>query len=91
MDGVCLTTAHSAKGLEWPISYVIQTKFHGKNKDERLRLLFVAVTRARDELIITGTRQLNRSKEDPLFNTDLQHICHHLGVSFAALPTEADS
>ena len=58
--GVTLTTAHSSKGLEWPVVYLMSTGFIGGRKgaytidEETIRLLFVAVTRARDELIITG-------------------------------------
>lgn len=63
--GVVLTTAHSSKGMEWPIIYNMISKYDGpelhKNSrfsndmtEERKRLLFVSATRARDELIITG-------------------------------------
>ena len=63
--GVVLTTAHSSKGLEWDVVYCMISKFdapelhvlssRGRDrKEERIRLLFVAVTRARDELTVTG-------------------------------------
>ncbi|MCD8083218.1 MAG: ATP-dependent helicase [Clostridiales bacterium] len=57
--GIVLVTAHSSKGLEWPIVFNTVTKYHKrglKNNDieEIRRLLFVSATRARDELIVTG-------------------------------------
>lgn len=65
LDGVTLSTVHSSKGLEWPIVYIIQTKFvskTGRFNEERRRLLFVAATRAKDELYITGQEWLGRGK-----------------------------
>lgn len=65
LDGVTLSTVHSSKGLEWPIVYIIQTKFvskTGRFDEERRRLLFVAATRAKDELYITGQEWLGRGK-----------------------------
>lgn len=63
--GVVLTTAHSSKGLEWPVVYNLLSKYdtpemHTSSSvakeiyEERKRLLFVSATRARDELIMTG-------------------------------------
>ena len=56
--GVKLITAHSSKGLEWPIVYLTLDKFSvgGSRNDaeETRRLMFVAMTRARDELYVTG-------------------------------------
>ena len=63
--GVGLITVHSSKGLERPIVYVLMSKFDGpefhtvsptsrKMVEERKRLLFVAMTRARDKLVMTG-------------------------------------
>lgn len=57
--GVVLSTVHSSKGLEWPVVFVSLSKFDkGVNdsdiQEERRRLMFVAATRARDELFVTG-------------------------------------
>ena len=58
--GVVVTTAHSSKGLEWPIVFdMISGYFRGgrltqNELEEKRRLLFVSSTRARDELIVTG-------------------------------------
>lgn len=60
LDAVTLTTAHSSKGKEWSI--VINSIDYYKYKDivsdlkaleEERRLLFVSITRAKDELYIT--------------------------------------
>lgn len=64
-EGVVLVTAHSSKGLEWPVCFVTLSswdaeKLHRSSKkcyaelEEARRLLFVALTRARDELYVTG-------------------------------------
>ena len=58
--GVALVTAHSSKGLEWPVIYNTITKYMKGGRmtrrevEEIRRLLFVSATRARDELYVTG-------------------------------------
>ena len=59
---VTLSTVHQAKGLEWPVVFVIwladgrfPTDFAGRVEggyDEERRLFHVAVTRAKDELVL---------------------------------------
>jgi len=61
-DYLTLSTVHSAKGLEWPVVFIIwamegyfpSSRSLGKEEDleEERRLLYVAATRARDELVI---------------------------------------
>lgn len=58
-NGVVLSTMHSSKGKEWPIVFCSVSKLHGRdlNPDdipEKNRLLFVACTRAKKELYVTG-------------------------------------
>ncbi len=77
-DAVEVTTFHAAKGLEWSIVHVAGLEnglvpiHHAKDDpdaiEEERRLLYVALTRARDELSCTwaqkrtfGTRALKRS------------------------------
>jgi len=66
-NAVCLSTAHSAKGLEWPIVVVVGAVDHvwpsdrakdETTKAEEQRVFYVAVTRAQDRLLICcpGTR-----------------------------------
>lgn len=58
---VCLSTAHSSKGREWKNVFLSLTDFEGyhshslKDLEEIRRLLFVAITRAKDNLVITST------------------------------------
>ena len=65
-DRVSLMTFHAAKGLEFPVVYIIaleenilphERSTSDKNQlEEERRLLFVGITRAREELRITRTR-----------------------------------
>jgi DNA helicase-2/ATP-dependent DNA helicase PcrA len=67
-----LSTIHSAKGLEWDHVFVIQAldgclpminPYEDEDEetlDEELRLLYVAVTRARDELALVFPRETAR-------------------------------
>ncbi len=64
-DVVILTTVHSAKGTEAPVCYLIRVEPgmypHMRSlgseeaKEEERRILYVAMTRAQDELILTRT------------------------------------
>lgn len=56
-DSVKLVTMHSSKGLEFPVVFVPGLGYlPGKDRDEKeeARLLYVAMTRAMDELTLTG-------------------------------------
>ncbi|MDD4735774.1 MAG: ATP-dependent helicase [Kiritimatiellae bacterium] len=69
---VRLSTVHQAKGLEWPVVFVlwmVDGKFpSGKSLDdsggeaEERRLFYVAVTRAKDELFL-GVPQTSRGRD----------------------------
>ena len=62
-DKVTLSTVHQAKGLEWPVVFVIwlsdgrfPTDMAGREPDgleEERRLFYVACTRAKDDLLLT--------------------------------------
>ena len=66
-DCVTLMTMHSAKGLEFPVVYVVGMEeglFPGiravgeaEEMEEERRLCYVAMTRAREKLTLTGARQ----------------------------------
>ena len=73
--GVVLTTAHSSKGLEWPYVYVTLSSFQDKSSsrslrdtDEVRRLLFVAATRAKDRLVITGKWVAYKDERSDVYN-----------------------
>lgn len=62
-DYIVLSTIHQAKGLEWPVVFVIgllegqfpnaRALAKGEDIEEERRLFYVAVTRAMDELYLT--------------------------------------
>jgi len=89
-DGVVLTTAHSSKGLEWDHVYCSVTKFDGERYhvlrrddeevEERRRLLFVTLTRARKELYVTGDyTAYNNEKEGRVINQYLRNCYSAIG------------
>lgn len=55
-DAVNLITVHSAKGLEWPVVLLSLKKFRPASEEEH-RLLYVAVTRAKEKLLITYNKK----------------------------------
>ena len=66
-DAVILMTIHSAKGLEFPVVYLVgmeETIFPGiraigetEEMEEERRLCYVAITRAKDKLVLTSAHQ----------------------------------
>ncbi len=66
-DCVTMMTIHSAKGLEFPLVYVVgmeegifpgnSAQFDEGELEEERRLCYVAMTRARNRLILTNARQ----------------------------------
>lgn len=82
--GVVLTTAHSSKGLEWRVVFNSLTKYdaqylhRGHRSDdaveEKRRLLFVSLTRAREELYVTGQYVAYGSREDRTYNQFLKEV-----------------
>lgn len=92
--GVVLTTAHSSKGLEWPIVFNTISKYdeealHKKTLncrtavEEKRRLLFVSVTRAKDELYVTSTYAAFGPATDRTYNQFLIDCYHVLGQEFS--------
>lgn len=67
-EAVTLITAHSSKGLEWDMVITSINKFHYEDLkttddlDEERRLLFVTVTRAKNDLIITYNTGQDKSR-----------------------------
>lgn len=59
-DSVKLVTMHSSKGLEFPVVFIPGLGYMpGRDRDEKdeARLLYVAMTRAMDELVLSGHQQ----------------------------------
>jgi len=76
-DELVLSTVHSSKGLEWRAVFVIQARDgtipmvasfgvepEQESLDEDLRLLYVAVTRAKDHLSLVWPREIARGAYD---------------------------
>ncbi|MEM7699991.1 MAG: UvrD-helicase domain-containing protein, partial [Verrucomicrobiota bacterium] len=68
-DGVSLITMHAAKGLEFPLCFIIGVEEgvlpHSRsvdegNRNEERRLLYVGITRAKEELTITWCHSRRR-------------------------------
>lgn len=95
-EGVCLTTIHSSKGLEWEKVFLTLSKlddasYHRRwtaQNDEANRKLFVGITRAKQELTITGQYVVpSRSKKDGLLTNDfLARTMEYLGKPFEFSP-----
>ncbi|EQC1535544.1 UvrD-helicase domain-containing protein [Clostridium botulinum] len=83
-DAIVLTTAHSSKGKEWSvvINSINKYKYEDIKNDldlleEERRLLFVSLTRAKDELYITYNINQNKAKNKGkycLFADELQNV-----------------
>lgn len=87
--GIVLTTAHSSKGMEWPIVFNGISHYHSKRMtfeetEEKRRLLFVSATRARDHLFITGQSVAYGDKENRTYNKFLVESFHVLNKEFSS-------
>ncbi|MDQ1333370.1 MAG: ATP-dependent helicase UvrD/PcrA [Thermodesulfobacteriota bacterium] len=88
-----LSTVHSAKGLEWPVVFIIwvmEGRFPSSmsysnplNLEEERRLMYVAATRAKDQLIISYP-----GEESPPIWSSYQRAGNGLSSFIAALPTD---
>ncbi|NFH40822.1 ATP-dependent helicase [Clostridium sporogenes] len=83
-DAIVLTTAHSSKGKEWSvvINSINKYKYEDIRNDldlleEERRLLFVSLTRAKDELYVTYNTNQNKIRNKGkycLFADELQNV-----------------
>ena len=85
--GVCMTTAHSAKGREWKHVFVSLSKFasirKGNFEEEKRRLLFVSLTRAKDHLYVTSQYAASGStKENRKTNKFICEVFDALGQNY---------
>ena len=95
-DDLVLSTVHSAKGLEWHSVFILQVVEGGftkarqqakkqeltkAEKDEELRLLYVAVTRAKENLYLMCPQSSSSNYYDtpisPLLQTLPLNLFHH--------------
>ena len=72
-DAVTLTTLHGSKGLEYPVVIIngarkgllpLETKGRVENPEEERRLFYVGMTRAKEELIITSSKEQSEYLKD---------------------------
>ena len=72
-DGPILSTVHAAKGLEFPCVFLVgleqglfphERAVSEGNEDEERRLFYVAITRAKDQLVITMAAERFRYGEN---------------------------
>jgi len=91
--GVTLLTVHAAKGLEFSYIFIVgmeQNLFPHERSirdymvDEERRLFYVAVTRAKNNLIMTRARQ--RQKYDKRYPTRLSQFIHELPKELVEFP-----
>lgn len=86
-DGVMLITAHSSKGLEWKYVFGSLNSFESKEMrcdkvEEMRRLLFVMITRARDQLHLYGMYSAYGSKENRVLNRFVKEVYDALDKSY---------
>ena len=72
---VVLSTIHSAKGLEWKHVFLVccnegilpyyKEELGAVKRDSELRLFYVAISRAMDQLYVSGSRSHNWNEYDP--------------------------
>jgi DNA helicase-2/ATP-dependent DNA helicase PcrA len=75
-DMLHLSTVHQAKGLEWPVVFVVwasegmfpssRSMGESENDAEERRLFYVAVTRAKDELVLCAP-EMRRTRDGGVF------------------------
>ena len=99
-EGVAVCTAHSSKGLEWPIVFNTITKYDKKQLhrghasddavEEVRRLLFVSMTRAREELYVTSQYKAYGSEAEGItYNQFLKELYDIKGMAFDPVDHEA--
>lgn len=83
-DAVRLMTLHGSKGLEFPVVIIygadkgglpLENKSHPSNVEEERRLFYVGMTRAREELVITCTKDASPFLEE-LPSKGVQKVAH---------------
>lgn len=81
---VTLSTIHSAKGLEWKHVFLVccnegilpyyKNKLGAIKRDSELRLFYVAISRAKDNLYVSGSRNHDWSEYEPSHFIELVYM-----------------
>ncbi|ADV62591.1 UvrD/REP helicase [Isosphaera pallida ATCC 43644] len=90
-ETLVLSTVHQAKGLEWSMVFVmrlIEESFPNARAviepgglDEERRIFYVAITRAKDELILTYPHLLSRGGRGPVVLTKPSRFLQEIDVN----------
>lgn len=70
-DTVKIMTIHKSKGLEFPVVFIVGVNdgqlphYRNENENEERRLMYVAITRAEQELFISSTAMYHRKAAQP--------------------------
>lgn len=93
--GITLMTIHAAKGLEWPVVILAgcnegilpsRKAIENLEEEDERRLMYVAMTRARDQLIIT-VRPEHVEKDGKVYDSPISRFVGEAGLySFDDLP-----
>ncbi|WP_053217022.1 ATP-dependent helicase [Virgibacillus senegalensis] len=82
--GVILKTVHDAKGLEYPVVFILylgDREFPHSSQpdiDEEIRLFYVGLTRAQNRLYIVGEKGIHQeSFLDNCLHSNVEHIHYH--------------
>ena len=95
--GVKLMTAHSSKGLEWPVvindiddyeNSFLNPYMETEESEEARRLFFVSSTRARDELYVVGKYIAYGPAKNRVYNRFLVEAYDIVGQVFSASSVE---
>jgi len=69
-DAINLCTIHSSKGLEFNNIYFVNSSYHIDQLDEECRLLYVCLTRAKKQIIISSNRSINKLISEKVLDDD---------------------
>ena len=95
--GVKLMTAHSSKGLEWPVVFndidgyennFLRRGYETDESEEARRLFFVSSTRAREELFVVAQYIAYGPAKDRVYNRFLKEAMDLTKQSFSASSVE---
>lgn len=96
--GVKLMTAHSSKGLEWPVVFndingyesdYMKPGIENEDSEEARRLFFVSSTRAREELYVVGKYTARGTAKTRVYNRYMKEAYDIVGQEFNASSIEA--
>ena len=62
--GITLSTIHKSKGMEFDKVFLLKSAMEKKNKEEKIRLFYVGMTRAKSELNIFRLGKSTQSEKD---------------------------